>query len=150
MIFDAVYKEEPRVTQKHKIYYFLLCAWAIDMTRCKYQAAKESATDPHLRCMVEFDLSPIAQLMQFPHFELIYKTLYQEVTREKKKDFKVNTFNADLMLFTEYLRILTDMSVSMSMNDRKNSNALMAHMFRHDIAKVLKEGFYLAGSEEVI
>lgn len=72
------------------------------------------------------------------------------MTREKKKDFKVNTFNADLMLFAEYLRILTEMSVSMSMNDRKNSNALMAHMFRHDIAKVLKEGFYLAGSEEVV
>lgn len=36
------------------------------------------------------------------------------------------------------------------MNDRKNSNALMAHMFRHDIAKVLKEGFILAGSDEVV
>jgi hypothetical protein len=40
--------------------------------------------------------------------------------------------------------------MSMSMNDRKNSNALMAHMFRHDIAKVLKEGFFLVGSEEII
>lgn len=26
----------------------------------------------------------------------------------------------------------------------------MQNMFRHDIAKVLKEGFYLAGNEEVI
>jgi hypothetical protein len=24
MVFDPVYKEEPRVTQKHKIYYFIL------------------------------------------------------------------------------------------------------------------------------
>lgn len=107
LVFDAVYKEEPRVTQKHKIYYFLLCEWAIEMTRHKYRAAKDAAEDPQARCMVEFDLSPIAQLMQFSHFELIYKTLYHEVTREKKKDFKVNTFNADLMLFAEYLRILT-------------------------------------------
>lgn len=35
------------------------------------------------------------------------------------------------------------------MNDRKNANALMANMFRHDIARVLKEGFMLSPSEEI-
>jgi hypothetical protein len=76
MVFDPVYKEEPRVTQKHKIYYFILCAWAIEMTRKKYQSFKNAAQTPQEKCMIEFDLSPIAILMQFPHFEMIYKTLY--------------------------------------------------------------------------
>jgi hypothetical protein len=76
--------------------------------------------------------------MQVQHFELIYKVLYHEVTKEKKKDFKVNNFHAALVLFEEYLKILSEMFVSLSMNDRKNANALMANMFRHDVARVLK------------
>lgn len=46
LVFDAVYKEEPRVTEKHKIYYFVLCSWAVEMTRCKYQYAKHHAKTP--------------------------------------------------------------------------------------------------------
>ena len=99
--------------------------------------------------MVEFDLAQIAPLMQVQHFELIYKVLYYEVTQKKKKDFKVNTFHAALVLFEEYLKILTEMSLSNSLNDRKNANALMANTFRHDIARVLKEGFNLSPSQEI-
>jgi hypothetical protein len=46
LVFDSIYKEEPRVLDKHKIYYFMLCSWAVYMTRQKYQAARKEAKTP--------------------------------------------------------------------------------------------------------
>lgn len=51
-------------------------------------------------------------------------------------------FNAALLLFLNYLEVIEDISISFNMSDRKNANALMANMFRHDIARILKIGFH--------
>lgn len=79
--------------------------------------------------------------MQTAHFELIYKTLFKEATREKKKQFQVNTFNAALTLFENYLNVINDISLTFRPSDRNNANILMANMFRHDIARIFKIGF---------
>lgn len=81
--------------------------------------------------------------MQNAHFELIYKILYQEVTHEKKKMFKINLFNAAIKLFSSYLEVVDDLSGSMAMSDRKNANVLMTNIFRHDIARIIRSGFQL-------
>ena len=36
------------------------------------------------------------------------------------------------------------------MNDRKNANALMANMFRHDIARIFKIGFHQIVHERIL
>lgn len=51
-------------------------------------------------------------------------------------------FNAALVLFLNYLEVIEDISMSFNMSDRKNANALMANMFRHDIARIFKIGFH--------
>ena len=79
--------------------------------------------------------------MQTAHFELIYKTLFREATREKKKDFKVNIFNAAMKLFESYLNVISDISISFRSSDRSNAHILMANLFRHDIARIFKIGF---------
>ncbi len=79
--------------------------------------------------------------MQTAHFELIYKILSREANREKKKQFKINFFHAGLKLFNSYLDVITEISNSMNISERKNANVLMANMFRHDIAKILRIGF---------
>ena len=79
--------------------------------------------------------------MQTAHFELIYKTLFKEATREKKKQFQINTFNAALTLFENYLNVINDISLTFRPSDRNNANILMANMFRHDIARIFKIGF---------
>jgi len=99
---------------------------------------------------VEFDLAQIAYVMQTAHFELIYKTLFKEATREKKKDFKVNTFNAALVLFENYLNVIKDISLSLRQSDRNNANILMANMFRHDIARIFKIGFTRINHEGIL
>ena len=63
---------------------------------------------------VEFDLAQIVYVMQTVHSELIYKTLFKEATREKKKEFKVNTFNTALILFENYLNVIKDISFSLN------------------------------------
>jgi len=47
-------------------------------------------------------------------------------------------YNAGLMVFNSYLDVIIDISTSLSLSDRKNANILMANMFRHDIAKILR------------
>jgi len=79
--------------------------------------------------------------MQNAHFELIYKILITESTREKKKDFKINLYNAGIKILNSYLDVVNDISNSFNMSDRKNANVLMANMFRHDIARILRVGF---------
>lgn len=44
--------------------------------------------------------------MQTGHFELIYKLLFRETTREKKKSFDINMFNAAIILFLNYLEVI--------------------------------------------
>ena len=88
--------------------------------------------------------------MQNSHFELIHKILIQEVTREKRKQFKINLYNAAIKLFSSYLDVVDDISRSMSMSDRKNANVLMANIFRHDIARILRSGFQLITHEGII
>ena len=51
-------------------------------------------------------------------------------------------FNAALKLFLNYLEVIEDISGSFNIGDRKNANALMANMFRHDIARIFKIGFW--------
>jgi hypothetical protein len=51
-------------------------------------------------------------------------------------------FNAALILFLHYLEVIEDISVSFNVSDRKNANALMANIFRHDIARIFKIGFH--------
>ena len=73
--------------------------------------------------------------------------MFREVTREKKKDFKINMFNGALKMFLGYLSLVEDMSVkSHCFSDRSNANKLMGHMFRHDIARIFKIGFSLITS----
>jgi hypothetical protein len=55
----------------------------------------------------------------------------------------VNVFHGALQLFLSYLEVIEDISRSMNMSDRKNANTLMANVFRHDIARILKLGFSL-------
>jgi hypothetical protein len=43
-----------------------------------------------------------------------------------------------------------DISISFNMSDRKNANALMAHMFRHDIARIFKIGFHQIIHEKIL
>jgi hypothetical protein len=90
------------------------------------------------------------EVLQNAHFELIYKILYQEATREKRKQFKINLYNAAIKLFSSYLEVVEDISNSMSMSDRKNANVLMANIFRHDIARIIKTGFQLITHEGII
>jgi hypothetical protein len=79
--------------------------------------------------------------MQTAHFELFYKLLLRESTREKKKLFRINMFHAGLAVFSSYLDVVGDISGSLSLSDRKNANVLMSNMFRHDIARILRYGF---------
>jgi hypothetical protein len=88
--------------------------------------------------------------MQTGHFELVYKLLFREATREKKKKFDINMFHAALILFYHYIEIIEDISISLNMRDRKNANALMANMFRHDIARVFKIGFHQITHEKIL
>lgn len=81
--------------------------------------------------------------MQKSHFTLIYKLLFRESTREKKKQFKINVFNAALKLFDSYLDVIGDLSNSMNMSDRKNAEVLIHNIFTHDIARILRIGFSL-------
>lgn len=59
-------------------------------------------------------------------------------------------FNAALILFLNYLEVIEDISRCFNVNDRKNANALMANMFRHDIARILKIGFHQIIHEKVL
>lgn len=88
--------------------------------------------------------------MQTAHFELIYKTLFKEATREKKKQFQVNTFNAALTLFENYLNVINDISLTFRPSDRNNANVLMANIFRHDIARIFKIGFSQINHEGIL
>jgi hypothetical protein len=76
--------------------------------------------------------------------------LFREATREKKKQFDVNMFNAALILFLNYLDVIEDISLTTNMSDRKNANALMANMFRHDIARIFKIGFHQIIHERIL
>ena len=40
--------------------------------------------------------------------------------------------------------------MSFNMSDRKNANALMANMFRHDIARIFKIGFHQITHEKIL
>lgn len=51
-------------------------------------------------------------------------------------------FHAAIVLFLNYLEVIEDISMSFNMSDRKNANALMGNMFRHDIARIFKIGFH--------
>jgi hypothetical protein len=99
---------------------------------------------------VEFNFGWVVEVMQTPHFELIYKILSREAGREKRKQFKVNFFHAGLKLFNSYLDVVGDISNSMNMSERKNANVLMANMFRHDIAKILRIGFHNINHDGVV
>lgn len=81
---------------------------------------------------------------------MIYKILYREVTKEKKKNFDINLFHGALILFLEYVQVIEDISVSFNINERKNANALMANMFRHDIARIFKIGFHRITHEKIL
>lgn len=62
----------------------------------------------------------------------------------------MNLYHSSLILFHQYLRITHEMSVSFSDKDRKNANALLGNLFRHDISKVIKIGFYLINHYEIL
>lgn len=53
----------------------------------------------------------------------------------------MNTYNAALTLFENYLNVINDISLTFRPSDRNNANILMANMFRHDIARIFKIGF---------
>ena len=76
--------------------------------------------------------------------------MFGEATKEKKKNFDINRFHAALILFLDYIEVIEDISVSFNMSDRKNANALMANMFRHDIARVFKIGFHRISHEKIL
>jgi hypothetical protein len=59
-------------------------------------------------------------------------------------------FNAAIILFLNYLEVIEDISASFNMSDRKNANALMANMFRHDIARIFKIGFHQIIHEKIL
>jgi hypothetical protein len=59
-------------------------------------------------------------------------------------------FHAALTLFLNYLEVVEDISISFNMSDRKNANALMANMFRHDIARIFKIGFHQIIHERIL
>ena len=59
-------------------------------------------------------------------------------------------FHAALLFFLEYLEVIEDISISFNMSDRKNANALMASMFRHDIARIFKIGFHRITHEKIL
>lgn len=62
----------------------------------------------------------------------------------------MNTFNAALKLFLNYLNVISDISISLRQLDRKNANTLMANIFRHDIARILKIGFIQITHEGIL
>lgn len=107
-------------------------------------------TNEQEKSQIKLELSWIVEVMQNAHFELIYKILFREATREKKKLFKINIFNAALKLFNSYLDVISDISTSMNLSDRKNANVLMANVFRHDIARILRIGFNLISHEGIL
>ena len=74
----------------------------------------------------------------------------QEATREKKKLFKINVFNAGVRLFQSYLNVVDDISNSMNLSDRKNANVIMANIFRHDIARIIRFGFQIVSHDGII
>ena len=55
-----------------------------------------------------------------------------------------------MKLFSSYLDVIWDISNSMNMSERKNANVLMANIFRHDIAKILRIGFHYIAHEGVV
>lgn len=59
-------------------------------------------------------------------------------------------FHAAVVLFLNYLEVIEDISQSFNMSDRKNANALMANMFRHDIARIFKIGFHQIIHEKIL
>ena len=59
-------------------------------------------------------------------------------------------FNAAIKLFSSYLDVVEDISCSMSMSDRKNANVLMANIFRHDISRIIRNGFNWINHEGII
>lgn len=42
------------------------------------------------------------------------------------------------------------MTISFSDKDRNNANALLGNLFRHDISKIIKMGFYLINHYEIL
>lgn len=136
-MFDLVFKSAAKVSENNVIQYLLLCSWALQMTQCKYEKEVKDAQSEVDKVNVEFQLANIAEVMKFTHFELIYKLLANEA-RLEKKHFKINVFHAALNFFKQYLDIIAGNTTSMSPSDRRNANALMGNMFRHDIARVLR------------
>lgn len=59
-------------------------------------------------------------------------------------------FHAAIVLFLNYLEVIEDISMSFNMSDRKNANALMGNMFRHDIARIFKIGFHQIIHEKIL
>ena len=59
-------------------------------------------------------------------------------------------FHAALLLFLNYIEVIEDISLSFNMSDRKNANALMANVFRHDIARIFKIGFHQITHEKIL
>ena len=45
---------------------------------------------------------------------------------------------------------MDDISNSLSMSDRKNANVLMANIFRHDVARIIRSGFQLVSHEGIV
>lgn len=150
LLFDSIYKEVPKINKQNIIHYLLLCSWDLKMTRCKYLKDCSKAKTPQEKGQVEFEFKQILCVMQAGHFELIYKLLFREATREKKKNFDINMFHAALLLFLSYIEVIEDISMSFNMSDRKNANALMANMFRHDIARIFKIGFHQITHEKIL
>lgn len=76
--------------------------------------------------------------------------MFKEVSKPKKKDFNINLYHASIVLFQQYLEIIREMTLSFADFDRKNAEGLLAHLFRHDICKIIKVGFYLIHHDEIL
>lgn len=103
LVFDSIYKETAKVSKQNVMQYLILSSWILKMTRSKYHRGLAQARTTQEKGAVEFDFGQVFCIMQTGHFELIYKLLFREATREKKKAFDVNMFNAALILFLNYL-----------------------------------------------
>lgn len=45
LVFDSIFKETAKVTDNNVIQYLLLCSWALQVVRAKYQKEREEAKD---------------------------------------------------------------------------------------------------------
>lgn len=67
-VFDSIFRDDARVTDKLRINYMLLCGWAIQLTISRYEKRKVDCKTPTERGELHLGIECISSILQTNHF----------------------------------------------------------------------------------